>query len=335
MKVKTIKDVAKQAGVSISTVSRVLNGYKNVNPETHELVMDAVKRIGYSPNALARSLRSQSTRTLGLIVNNILNPIYSIMGQAIEDTARNYGYQVFLCNSGANPEYELQYLEGLYEKKVDGIIIAPTGQNKEKLELYVNSGIPVVQVDRYVAGLGTDAVLTDNAEGAYKLVSHMIKRGYDNIGIIVGVQTVTTGMERMTGYFNALAEHGFHPKSEYIKVGHFDEGTGYKAMLELLSLPVPPRAVFVGNNLMAKGAIKAIYEKGIRIPEDLAFGMYDDPDWAEMHNPPITVIRQPTKEIGVKATDILINRILNQSKENQEGLKSETVPSELIIRKST
>ncbi|MFZ4451244.1 LacI family DNA-binding transcriptional regulator [Salibacterium aidingense] len=332
MKDKTIKDVAKKAGVSISTVSRVLNGYGNVNKETNELVRKAVEEVGYSPNAIARSLRSRSTKTIGLIVNNILNPIYSLMAQAIEDTAREYGYQLLLCNSGANSEYEKVYLDGLYEKKVDGIIIAPTGQNKEKINSFIKSGIPVIQVDRVIEGLEADAVVTNNRSAAYEMVSRIIENGYKKIALIVGVQTITTGMERMTGYFSALAENNINANSEYIKVGHFDENTGFDAMNELLSLPNPPEAVFVCNNLMAKGAMMAVRENNISIPSQLSFCMFDDPDWAAMNVPSITAVKQPTYEIGTKAAKLLINRVNNQNKEQKPV--HEVIDSKIIIRDS-
>ncbi|WP_243299307.1 LacI family DNA-binding transcriptional regulator [Bacillus litorisediminis] len=333
MKGKTIKDVASYAGVSISTVSRVLNGYQNVNPEVKALVLEAVEAVGYTPNALARGLRSQSTKTIGLIVNNILNPIYSVLSHAIENTARKYGYHVFLCNSGANPEYELEYLESLYEKKVDGIIIAPTGRNKEKMEAFVNYGIPIVQVDRRIEGIETDSILTNNEQGAYDLVTHMLNQGYSSIGLIVGIQSVTTGMDRMTGYYNALSDKGLTPQTEHIKVGHFDEETGYKAMNELLDLPNPPRAIFAGNNLMAMGGIKAIHERGLRIPDDIAFGMFDDPDWAQLHNPAITAVRQHTQQIGVEAAEQLIYRLKHP--EDRSGPRHRVIDSELVIRNST
>ena len=333
MKNITIKDVAIHAGVSISTVSRVLNGYKNVNSEVKDLVLNAIEEVGYTPNALARGLRSQSTQTIGLIVNNILNPIYSILSHAIEITARKYGYHIFLCNSGANPDYELEYLQSLYEKKVDGIIIAPTGRNKDKLKSFIEYGIPIVQVDRRVEGIETDSILTNNKRSAYELVMHLLDKGYKDIGLIVGVQSVTTGMDRMEGYLNALADRGLSPQPEYIKVGHFDEQTGYIAMKELLNLSNPPRAVFVGNNLMATGGIKAIHERGLKIPQDIAFGMFDDPDWAKMHNPPITAIQQQTKQIGIEAAELLIQRIKNPS--DRKHPQNRIIDSELIIRQST
>jgi LacI family transcriptional regulator len=305
----TIKDVAKLAGVSIATVSRVLNDYDNVNPETRIIVMKAVDELKYTANALAKGLRGQKTKTIGLIVNNILNPIYSVMAQGIEDTAREKGYHLFLCNSGFNPKQEEDYLEALWHKRIDGLIISPTGNNIPLLEKYLHAKIPIVQVDRKIVGLETDTVLTDNEGGANLGVKFLLSKGYKKIAIIVGMQTITTGMDRLKGYFSALSEYHLTPESSHIKIGDFTKQTGYALMKELLSLEIKPDAVFVGNNLMAFGAILAIREHKLRIPNDIGFVMFDNPEWAQIHEPPLVTVEQPTYLLGLKSAELLFNRL--------------------------
>ena len=329
----TIKDVAQRAGVSISTVSRVLNGYSNVKEDTRLIVEKAVRELGFSPNALAKGLRSQKTQTLGLVVNNILNPMYSLLAQSIESTARKHGFQLFLCNSGANPKQEAEYLEALWHKKIDGLLISPTGNNIQLLERYLNAKIPVVQVDRRIEDLKADVVLTDNVDGAYQLVNHLLQQGYRKIAIIVGMQTVTTGMDRMTGYFKALSEFGLAPESSYIKIGDFTEETGFKLMKELLALKELPDSVFVGNNLMARGAMLAIREADLKIPNDMAFVMFDNPDWSELHDPPLTVFEQPIYELGVKSAELIFKYINHP--ELLGNANTISLKGNLIVRKST
>lgn len=333
MRNTTIRDVARRAGVSISTVSRVLNNYSNVNDETRMLVEKAVKELDYSPNALAKGLRSQKSQTLGLVVNNILNPIYSVLAQNIETTVRRYGFHLFLCNSGANPQQEAEYLEALWHKKIDGLIISPTGANIELLERYLQARIPVVQIDRRVEGLNANVVLTDNAQGAQQLTAHLLEKGYRKISVIVGLQTVTTGVDRLKGYFDALLEKGIAPESAYVKIGDFSEETGYKLMKELLALPDPPDSVFVGNNLMARGAIMAIREAGLKIPRDIAFVMFDNPDWSILHDPPLTVIEQPADQLGIQAAELML-KCLRDPKETGSP-RVITLKNKLIIREST
>jgi LacI family transcriptional regulator len=333
MKSITIKDVAQLSGVSISTVSRVINGYSNVNDETKEVVEKAIEELAFRPNSLAKGLRSQKTKTLGLVVNNILNPIYSVMAQGIESTARKHGFQLFLCNSGADPDQEAEYLEALWNKRIDGLLISPTGSNKTLLNKYLKENIPVIQVDRKMDGLMADSVLTDNVQGASQVVKHLLDKGYRKIAIIVGMQTVTTGMDRMKGYFNALAEFGLSPESSYIKIGDFTEETGFKLMKELLSLPNSPDSVFVGNNLMARGAMLAIREAKLKIPNNLAFVMFDNPDWTQLHDPPLTVVEQPTYQLGVQAAELLFKRLNDPRRINEPEVIM--LENKLIIREST
>jgi LacI family transcriptional regulator len=328
----TIKDVAQKAGVSVSTVSRVLNGYSNVNEETRLLVQQAIEDLGYRPNELAKGLRSQKTNTLGLVVNNILNPIYSIMAQAIESVAIQNGFNLFLCNSGLDPKQEALYLETLWNKRIDGLFISPTGTNIQMLQKFLDANIPVVQIDRKIESLKADAVLTNNEMSSFQAVEHLIQRGYRKIAIIVGMQTVTTGVNRLKGYFEALTHHDIPIESAYVKIGDFTEASGYKLMSELAAMDDAPEAVFVGNNLMAKGAVMFLREAKLRIPDDIGFMMFDNPDWSELYSPPITVVHQPYDEIALKAAGLMMRRIADGGRAKQ--YETIVLDNQIVVRQS-
>ncbi len=305
----SIKDVAETAGVSTATVSRVLSNGQHVRPEVRERVLAAVEKLGYRPNLVARSLRSQHSNTIGLIVSDIRNPFFTSLSRAVEDAAYEQGFSVLLCNTDENPEKETIYLNLMQDENVAGLIFSPTRQTVAKFSA-AKLSFPVVIVDRAVPHGDVDVVLLDNVDAGYRLTTHLIENGYRRIAALCGEMS-TTGRERAAGYEKALREHGLTPTPEYVKYVQPKVEAGHAATLKLLDASQPPDALLTTNSLLGEGALLAIRERGLSIPEDIALVTFDETTWAALVQPAITLIAQPTYEIGQTATELLLQRIAN------------------------
>jgi DNA-binding LacI/PurR family transcriptional regulator len=330
-----IKDVAKKAGVSTATVSRVLKNFPGVREKTRRKVLNTVSELNYEVNAVARSLRQKKTNSIGIIVGNVLSQFYSVIAKSVEDTANKFGYNTILCNGDENPEKELNYLKVLKSNRVDGIILTPTGKNSEYVRHLIDSGTKVVLLDRLIEGVDCDAVLVDNASGAYKAVKHLIEQGYRKIGIVDGYLDRTTGAERLRGYLQAIEEAGIAKDDSLIKIGDFKKESGKKLAKELLEQSNRPEAIFATNIDMSMGALIAIKEMGLAIPDDIGIVCFDDSDWALILEPSITVIRQPVYQLGSMAAELLIKNIENKKDNSEHKPTIVTLNTELIIRNST
>jgi DNA-binding LacI/PurR family transcriptional regulator len=332
---KNIKDVAKKAGVSVATVSRVLSNSNNVKKQTQEKVLKAVSELNYEINAVARNLRQEKTYSIGIILGNVLSQFYSVIAKSVEDTANKFGYNTILCNGDENPEKELNYLKVLKSNRVDGIIITPTGKNASYINHLINSGTHVVLLDRLIERVDCDTVLVDNVDGAYKAVKYLITKGYKKIGIVNGYLDRTTGAERLEGYLKALREAGIAKDNNLIKIGDFKKESGEKLTKELLNQQNKPEAIFTTNIDMSIGTLIAIRELKLRIPEDIGIVCFDDSDWIEIFEPPITVIRQPVYKLGSVASELLIKKIERKKEDLNVQAEIITLNTELIIRNST
>jgi len=330
-----IRDVAKKAEVSTATVSRVLGNYPGVREKTKKKVLKAVAELNYEINAVARNLRQKKTNSIGIIVGNVLSQFYSVIAKSVEDTNNKFGYNTILCNGDENPEKELNYLKVLKSNRVDGIILTPTGKNSEYVQHLINSKTKVVLLDRLIEGVDCDAVLVDNATGAYQAVKHLIEQGYRKIGIVNGYLDRTTGVERLRGYLQAIEEAGIAKDDSLIKIGDFKKESGEELTKELLEQPNRPEAIFTTNIDMSIGALIAIKEMGLTIPKDIAIVCFDDSDWALILEPPITVIRQPVYQLGSTAAELLIKNIENKEDNSEHKPTIVTLNTELIIRNST
>jgi DNA-binding LacI/PurR family transcriptional regulator len=307
-----IEEVAKYAGVSTATVSRVLNNYPFVKDETRRKVLQVIRETNYQVNAVARNLRRKKTHSIGVIISNVLSSFYSIIAKAVEDAAIRNKFSTVLCNGGDSPEKELSYLKVLHENRVDGIILSPTGKNRDYLSLLISSGIPVTLVDRTVKGLQCDTVLVNNREASREMVRYILRQGYRNIGFIAGPQDRLTGIERLQGYYDAHENEGVTVNEGLVKFGDFLIESGKARAIELLENGRLD-ALYVSNSDMATGAYVAIKEKGLRIPEDIGFAMFDDPDWASLVTPGVSAVRQPVYTLGSTAADLLVKRIVDGS----------------------
>lgn len=305
----TIKEVAKEAGVSPATVSRALGGYGYVKESTRRRIEEAARRLGYRPNAVARSMVKGSTQTIGLIISDIANPFFPQVVRGIEDVANRLGYTVILCNSDEDSQKERNYIDVLVSRRVDGLIVTSTAENASHLGTLKERQLPVVLLDRPLYHGDLDVVTVDNAEGARTAIRHLVDLGHRRIGIISGPRRVATMAERVRGYKEALAECGIPLDPELIYFGDLRESGGYEGLRHLMGLADPPTAVFTTDNRTTTGALTAAWEIGIRIPDELSLVAFDDMPWMRLLTPPITVVQQPTYELGSKAASLLFERI--------------------------
>lgn len=312
----SIKDVAQAAGVSTATVSRVLSNGLHVRPEMRARVMEAVEQLGYRPNLLARSLRSQQSNTLGLIVSDIRNPFFTSISRAVEDVAYEQGFSVFLCNTDENPDKEMIYLQLMQAEGVAGVIFSPTRQAVTSFSAS-NLDFPTVVVDRLIPNGDVDVVLLDNIDAAYRLTIHLIENGYRRIAALCG-ETSITGHERRLGYEKALRARGLSAAPELVKYVQPKIEAGYAATLKMLDLASPPEAILTTNSLLGAGALQAIRERNLTIPGDIALVTFDETTWASLVQPPITLIAQPTYDIGKTATELLLQRIADPTRPTRQ-----------------
>ena len=325
----SIKDVAKAAGVSTATVSRVLSNGEHVRPEVRKRVVEAVEQLAYRPNLLARSLRSHQTNTIGLIVSDIRNPFFTSISRAVEDTAYEQGFGLFLCNTDENPEKEAIYLNLMRDENVAGVIFSPTRQTAANFTS-LNVSFPTVIVDRSVGDAEVDMVLLDNVDSAYRLTTHLLEQGFRRIAALCG-ETSATGRERYAGYEKALRAYGLSPVGEHVKFVQPRVEAGYVNTLKLIDATQPPDALLTTNSLLAEGALKAIRERDISIPDDIALVTFDETTWASLVQPPITLIDQPTYEIGQTATELLLQRIADPNRSTRQVI----LKGRLVVRGSS
>ena len=306
----TIRDVAERAGVSVATVSHVINGTRKVAPGTAERVRRAMEELDYHPNAVARSLRTRKTQVIGVVVSDITNPFFATLVRGAEDAALEAGYSIFVCNSDETLEKENRYVQVLRRRRVDGMLLAPVGGGENPaIRKLARQGVPFVFVDRRAPGVEADAVLSDNVGGAYLATKHLIERGHERIGIVLGIPGATTSEERLAGYRRALEEAGIPLAEELVVWGGYRVEGGRRATAKLLSLTPPPTAIFSTNNLMTIGVLQELFRHGVRIPGEMGVVGFDDLEWAEMANPSLTAVAQRPHEIGYRAVRLLLDRL--------------------------
>lgn len=303
----TIRDVAAVAAVSPATVSRVLNDDERVQPELRERVLNAVARLGYRPNRAARSLRTQATRVLGLIISDIQNPFFTSLVRGVEDAANERGYSVVLANSDEDLAKEQRYLEVAAAEQMAGVILSPASSSRTRIKVLTDSGIPLVTIDRRITA-EADSVSVDNRASAEQAVRHLIEAGARRVAMITGPADVSSAADRLAGYHAAMAAEGLPVTDDLIAGGDFRAEGGHEAARALLASPSRPEALFVANNLMLVGAINALTEAGVRFPDDILIAGFDEMSWAGFA-PPLTLVEQPTYDIGRRAAELLLRRI--------------------------
>ena len=328
----TLKDVAREADVSVSTVSRALNDSDKVHPDTKAHVKAVAEELGYMPSRVARRLRLEGGKAslLGLVIPDIQNPFFADVTRGVEDVAQEHGYALILSNSDEDADKQRLALEILQTEDVDGVIVPPVGTDDPAIRQLLDSGIAVVCVDRRLPNARVDTILSDNRQGAHEAVSHLIALGHERIGFIGGIPHISTLTERRAGYEQALRAHGLPVDPALIREGDVRRERGRIFTEELLALDRPPTALFTGNNLTTLGALAALNEQGVAVPEEMALVGYDDVPWPTTLNPPPTVVDQPGYEMGRRAAEILLERL----RAPDRSPTTVTLQPKLIVRRS-
>lgn len=326
----TIRDVAAAAGVSPATVSRVLNGRTDVAAALRGRVEQSIAELGYHPNGAARSLRTRATTVLGVLISDITNPFFTAMVRGTEDAAQEAGYSVVLANTDEDASKERRYLEVAAAEQMAGVVLSPSSASAVPLSILAERNIPVVTVDRRVQAETVDSVMVNNQRAAFEATMHLIAQGCRHVGFVAGPRNTTTGSRRLAGYRAALRDAGLPADPRLVVSGDFRIEGGRTATTALLA-DERVDGLFVANNLMTIGAVEAITAAGLSMPRDIAVVGFDDMSWASALNPPLTVVTQPTYEIGREAATLLLRRIRGDVGEPVHVV----LPATLVIRGSS
>ncbi len=326
-----IKDVALHAGVSVTTVSHVVNGTRFVSEVVRQRVEAAVRELGYVPSAVARSLKHNTTHTFGMVIPNNSNPYFAEIIRGVEDRCFAAGYNVILCNSNDDPERQAAYLRVLAEKRIDGLIFVVTGSDAVVRATLGGINTPLVLLDREVSGVSGDLVEVNHVLGSQMATRHLLELGHPRVACISGPPGLSPSSQRRAGWKDALEHAGVERKESDLARGDFTARGGYLAMQALLRRRPRPTAVFACNDLMAFGALTAAREAGIAVPQQLSIVGFDDIDLAAFSAPPLTTVAQPKQQIGTVAADLLLDRVSNARTDNRQMI----LDPELRVRAST
>lgn len=331
----TIKDIARMANVSHTTVSRALNDKSRIHPQTKEKILSLARELNYQPNFFARSLVTKRTKILGLVITTIANPFYTELAQGIEMTARSLGYNIILCSTNYELSTEKKYIEMLRSKGVDGIIFTSAHIGDSNIIALAEEGFPMILLNRrtYHSTVRekVDYVGVDNIWGGYLAVEHLIRLGHERIGIIGGSSESSVGFERLEGGKKALTAYGLEVREDYFLEGDFLKESGYQGGKRFLRMEKPPTAIFTTNDYMALGTYQAIVEEGVRIPEEIALIGFNDIEFSSMRGIELTTIGQKKYEMGALAVKRLVERIEGDRTESPIEIILEP---ELIIRRT-
>jgi LacI family transcriptional regulator len=328
----TIRDVARQAGVSTMTVSRVINRSGYIGQETRARVETAIAELGYVPNTLARSLRSKQTKTLALVLTDITNPFFTTLARGVEDAASDRGFNVIFCNTDESEIEQEKYLTMLVQKRVDGVLLVPACSLGRPACYLQEHGIPVVVLDRRVPDCEVDTVCCDSVQGAYELTRLLLDLGHERIAVLSGPPNVSTAVDRVTGCRRALVEAGL---DEDVVAAYHDEYTqagGYRMAKQALAASPRPTALFAANNFIAVGAHRALLEAGLVVPDDMTMVAFDDLPGGVVAEPFLTVMAQPAYAMGRRATELILTRLAG---EGPSQFQNVVLPAELIVRRSS
>ncbi|MCF8240317.1 MAG: LacI family transcriptional regulator [Melioribacteraceae bacterium] len=330
----TINDIANQVGVSISTVSRVLNHKSKkyrISSKTEEQILKAADELGYRPNELARGLRLKKTHSIGLVVPDIANPFFANVTQIIQKQAYEAGYSLIVCNTNEDISLEIEHVELLRRKGVDGYIIMPVGTLFEHIEDLVEHKKPLVLLDRNIEHIDANCVVVDNYKGAFQATSYLIENGHTRIAIIQGLRNTYTNNERVKGYLDALRKNGLEIDETLMVGKDFRKENGYIETKMLLNLENPPTAIFAFSDLITLGTLQAFLEESIKVPEDISLITFDDIDFAPYLFSPLTAVRQPRQMLGEVAVKLLIDDLKSKGRIERKKI---VLDPKLITRKS-
>jgi LacI family transcriptional regulator len=329
---RSMRDVARLAEVSIATVSAVINEKGTVSKALEKRVLDAMEALDYQPDQIARSLRVGRSNVIGMIVPDVSNSFYAEVLRGVEASSERRGYSVILCDSNEDSDREQRHLKTLYSRRVDGVLLASSISQLAHDRLTIRR-FPMVFLDAIPNGIEQGAVLVDNLEGAYMAVQHLTTLGHTRIGIIGGRLDRSVGIDRLNGYRKAMQEAGLSTPEELIRIGDFHDESGFRSGHELMSIENPPTAIFSCNNRMTLGLLRCLSELGIGCPTSVSVVSFDDADWATSFTPRLTCIAQPTYKMGEIATEMLLDKI--EAKDDALDSPRTILRAELRIREST
>tara|TARA_R110002096_G_scaffold6206_4_gene28539 strand:+ start:6670 stop:7689 length:1020 start_codon:yes stop_codon:yes gene_type:complete len=328
----TLRDVARKAQVSVSTVSRVINQEPLVKRDTRQKVESAIDELGYRPNRVAQRLRSINTKNklIGLVLPDIQNPFYVDVVRGVEEAAYQQKFAVMIGNFDQSEEKEKIFLEVLQSESIDGLIVAPYRNRDQHIRKVIENGYPVVCIDRGLVGIDVDVIKVNNEAGAFAAIDYLIGLGHKRIAHITGHPTIPTTNERIAGYERAMQQSDLPVDPELIRSSDSSYQSGADLMHELLAIAAPPTAVFTANNLLTLGALKTIHERGLDVPNDISIVGFDDMYWSMSLNPPLTAVRQSGYEIGSRAAEVLLQKIAHPDR----STSSVVLDTELMVRES-
>lgn len=327
-----LKHIAEHLGISVSTVSRVVNGKDRVSPETRAAVLAALKNLNYQPNEIARSLKKQTSKAIGIIVPDITNSFFASVIKGVESVTRQNNYSAILCNSDGDAGREAEYLKLLLQKQITALVLATVSEDVSVFKMYRDFGIPVVFIDNMPKiNSKFDFVSIDNVEASYRLTKHVISLGHKRIAAISGPLSESTGSERLLGFKKAMQESKLEVKPQYVQQGSFRMVTGYHIAKKLFKSDDRPTALFIANNVQAYGALHALREYGLRVPEDVALVCFDAVDQTGLMAPRLTTMVQPAEKIGELAGEIISRKLNNMDLQVYENIILE---AELVIEDS-
>ncbi len=330
----TIKDVAEKSGVSTATVSRVLNDNYPVSKDAYEKVQKAIKESGYRINTLAKSLKMNKTFMIGMVVPDISNPYFMEIARGVEDIVSGYGYTLTFCSTDEDSKKEIKLLKALNDKRVDYVILASSLKESGPITELMEQGLNILMVDTILPELNVDFVVEDNRRASYQLVDYALQLGHKRVGIVNGIMDISTAKDRYEGFREALANHEVDYDEAYTVDGGYYRDIAYRNVKTMLrsNLKKLPTLLYATNNQMTEGAMIAIKEMGLRIPEDISIVSFGDIILPELVEPRLTIIEQNSKAIGEKAGEILMQRLENSAFEKPTD--TYVIPSECIIRNS-
>lgn len=329
----TLKDVAHEAGVSLGMASRVLGDYGSFSEETRVRVVAAAKALAYRPNAVARSLRVGRTKALGVVVSNIASFHWITFIRGVEEAAGRHGYQVILGHTGDDPARERAHIRALYQRNVDGLIIAPTAENEDRVRELVAAGFPVVLTESAMHDVAAPRINIADRRAAHDATSYLLGLGHRRIGFVAGEQTLSSGVDRLRGYQDALRERGVDPDGDLVGYGEYRFDAAFAATERLMTQAAPPTALLVSNETMLGATLQCLKERRLRIPDDVSLIGFDDPPWASFFSPAITTIRTPRDRMGSMAVHTLL-ALIEARPAADDHHDERLVRSELVVRES-
>jgi DNA-binding LacI/PurR family transcriptional regulator len=329
--VATIQEVARAAGVAPSTVSRYLNGQLRVSPATEARMLDAVRQLGYVPNAQARNLARRRSGVVGFVVPEISNPYFGAIADYVVEAVERHGLLVLLCSTRSQAVKEASYIDLLASGTIDGMLYLGSFRSNERLATAITGGLPVVVIDEPIADApGVHTVVMDDYAGGYQAASYLVALGHQRIAFVSGPAELASVQERRRGYEDALRKGGLDPDSQLVLAGHFTEQFGMSALPRLLAGPQPPTAAFVASDYIALGMLSAAETHGVRVPGDLSVVGFDDIRFSQYVRPRLTTIRSPLERLAQVGVELLFERLAGGPSE----ARTEVLPVELIVRES-